>query len=40
MTGGAFTPETRTFLERVTNLKLLKPFTKEELDRFLVLVIQ
>jgi PAS domain S-box-containing protein len=40
MTGGAFTPETRTFLERVTNLRLLKPFTKEELDRFLVLVIQ
>ncbi len=40
MTGGAFTPETRTFLERATNLRLLKPFTKEELDRFLVLVIQ
>jgi len=40
MTGGAFTPETRAFLERVSNLKLLKPFTKEELDRFLVLIIQ
>jgi PAS domain S-box-containing protein len=40
MTGGAFTPEARTFLERVTNLRLLKPFTKEELDRFLVLIIQ
>jgi signal transduction histidine kinase/CheY-like chemotaxis protein len=40
MTGGAFTPETRTFLERATNLRLLKPFTKQDLDRLLVLVIQ
>jgi PAS domain S-box-containing protein len=34
-TGGAFTPESRAFLESVKNHRLEKPFSPEELDRVL-----
>ncbi|MFL5352556.1 ATP-binding protein [Archangium sp.] len=40
MTGGAFTPATQAFLERVPNPRLLKPFRREELDRLLAVLIQ
>jgi CheY-like chemotaxis protein len=40
MTGGAFTPDTRAFLARVSNPRLLKPFRQEELERLLAVLIQ
>jgi signal transduction histidine kinase/CheY-like chemotaxis protein len=35
MTGGAFTPGTRDFLEKVPNPKLIKPFKLEQLERLM-----
>jgi PAS domain S-box-containing protein len=32
-TGGAFTPAARSFLERVSNVRLAKPFTRRELEQ-------
>jgi signal transduction histidine kinase len=40
MTGGAFTPSARDFLERVPNPHILKPFRPEELDKLLVALLQ
>ena len=31
MTGGAFTPAARQFLESVPNMRIDKPFTKDEI---------
>jgi PAS domain S-box-containing protein len=38
-TGGAFTPAARSFLERVSNVRLAKPFTKRELEAAIASVV-